>query len=332
MLVPNGSAEAEMWQSVISRKIREETMNSFQKEKLVALVSHPVKWGCMMSIYTSFSIGGPAEAIVTVDQREELVPLLKFFKKEEIIWRVIGRGTNLLVADRGFPGVILLLGREFQAISGGVDRGDGKVCVRAGSGCSLGRFSLSCMEKGLAGLEFAGGIPGSVGGAVIMNAGAWGEDISSIVNSIIITSETGEKELKREDLHFEYRCWKEYSDISGGAVISEVEFLLRREDSEKIRARCRRLQEKRRSIQPNSFANAGSFFKNPENDSAGRLIEASGFKGVRVGDAMVSEKHANFLVNCGKATAGDVLTLMNRIQEKVKEDSGVELQPEVHFI
>jgi UDP-N-acetylmuramate dehydrogenase len=228
--------------------------------------------------------------------------------------------------------VILLLGREFQTISGCVDRGDGKVLVRAGSGCSLGRFSLNCMEKGLSGLEFAGGIPGSVGGAVIMNAGAWGEDISSIVDSITLISGDGEKTLKREDLHFEYRCWKEYSDISGGSVISEVAFLLTREDSGKIRARCRLLQEKRRKIQPNSFANAGSFFKNPDNDSAGRLIEASGFKGVRVGDAMVSKKHANFLVNCGNATAGDVLTLMSRIQKKVKEDSGVELQPEVHFI
>ncbi len=312
--------------------IREEIMNSFQKEKLVSLVSHPVKWECMMSIYTSFSIGGPAEAIVTVNLKEELVLLLKFLKEEEIMWRIIGRGTNLLVADRGFPGVILLLGKEFQAISGCIDMGDDRVLVRAGSGCSLGRFSLNCMEKGLAGLEFAGGIPGTVGGAVIMNAGAWGEDISSIVNSITLTSDDGEKVLKREDLHFEYRCWKDYSDISGGAVISEVEFLLKREDPEKIRGRCRRLQEKRRRIQPSSFANAGSFFKNPDNDSAGRLIEASGFKGVRVGDAMVSEKHANFLVNCGKATAGDVLSLMNRIQKKVKEDSGVELQPEVHFI
>ncbi|BCL60013.1 hypothetical protein DGMP_07060 [Desulfomarina profundi] len=132
-------------------------MNSFQKKTLVALVSHPVKWECMMSIYTSFSIGGPAEAIVTVDRADELVPLLKFLKKEEIIWRVIGRGTNLLVADRGFPGVIILLGREFQSISGCIDREENMVLVRAGAGCSLGRFSLNCMEKGLAGIEFAGG-------------------------------------------------------------------------------------------------------------------------------------------------------------------------------
>jgi UDP-N-acetylmuramate dehydrogenase len=159
--------------------VRKKTMNISQKEALAALVSHPVKWNCLLNQYTSFFIGGPADAVVTVDRRGELPRLLKFFAREKVQWWIIGRGTNLLVKDTGFPGVILILGKEYRATSKVFESGSGEIGIKAGGGCSLGRLSLNCIDRGVTGLEFASGIPGTVGGAVIMNAGAWGEELST---------------------------------------------------------------------------------------------------------------------------------------------------------
>jgi len=307
-------------------------MNKFQKKALAGLVSHPVKWDCLLSQYTSFSIGGPAHAVVLVDKKDELSALLKFFMEEKLQWRVIGKGTNLLIKDGGFPGVILLLGEEFQSISDCFKLSHSDVGVKVGGGCGLGRFSSICMERGLAGMEFTCSIPGTIGGAVIMNAGAWGCDMGSVIERITLVSARGEIIREKEDLNFGYRCWYDYLRGGDKAVVAEVEFRLIQAEPEKIKAYCQALRRKRVINQPNSSASAGSFFKNPVNDSAGRLIEASGFKGKTIGGAMVSEKHANFLVNCGGATAADVLALMGTIQMKVKRDSGINLEPEVHIL
>lgn len=312
--------------------MRVENLNSFQRKNLAELVSFPVKWDCPLSQFTSISIGGPANAVVRVDKRSELPHLLKFLVREKIQWLVIGRGTNLLVKDSGFPGVVLILGEDFLFVSDSIEDSSAVTCIRAGGGCSLGRLSSYCTERGLAGLEFASGIPGTVGGAVIMNAGAWGSDISSVLESITLITSTGERTINRKDLNFGYRCWNDYGEFAGKVVVADVKLCLSQEEPEAVRAYCRTLQRKRKENQPGNYLNAGSFFKNPAGDSAGRLIEGSGFKGARVGGAMVSEKHANFLVNNGGATAADVMTLMHRIQEKVKKDSGISLQPEVHFI
>ncbi len=307
-------------------------MNIAQQENLAALVSHPVEWNCPLSRYTSFSIGGPANAVITIDRRDELPLLLNFFVKEKVEWRIIGRGTNLLVKDSGFPGVILILGKEFQTISSCLEENPDNIEVKAGGGCSLSRFSSVCMGRELTGLEFASGIPGTVGGAVIMNAGAWGEKISTITESITLATADGEQKITRENLDFSYRCWNNYKMFGNKAVVAEVTFQLRRGDPEKIKERCQILQKKRRKNQPGGYANAGSFFKNPVNDSAGRLIETSGLKGMKIGGAMVSEKHANFFVNDGGATAADIVALMHSVQKKVKKDCGIDLEPEVHFI
>ena len=307
-------------------------MNRSQRESLSALVSHPVKWDCLLSQYTSFSIGGPAEAVVQIDKREELPGILRFFTQEKVEWRVIGKGTNLLVKDSGFPGVILILGEEFRFITSCVENSSTDTCVRVGAGYSLGRLALNCTERGLAGLEFGGGIPGSVGGAVIMNAGAWGSEISSVIESLTLVTDAGERKIVRKDLNFGYRCWHDYRKLADKAIVVEVAFRLARDEPGKIKEYCQTLKRKRKENQPGGYPTAGSFFKNPANDSAGRLIEASGFKGVKVGGAKVSETHANFLINHDGATAADVLTLMCNIQEKVKKDSGIDLKPEVHFI
>jgi len=307
-------------------------MNTSQKKTLTALVSHPVKWDCLLDRYTSFAIGGPANAVVTVDRRDELLHLLDFLVREKIHWRIIGRGTNLLINDTGFPGVMLILGKEYRTISADTEGSLGNIRVKAGGGCSLARFSMNCMEQGLTGLEFASGIPGTVGGSVIMNAGAWGNELSTTIESVTLVTPEGEQTIARKNLGFGYRCWKNYEEFDGKAIIAEVAFRLHRGDHGKIRERCRVLREKRLKSQPSGYANAGSFFKNPVNDSAGRLIEASGLKGTKIGGAMVSEKHANFFVNHGDATAADVLALMRSVQEKVKKDCGIDLEPEVHFI
>jgi UDP-N-acetylmuramate dehydrogenase len=307
-------------------------MNSEQKLKLTNLSSQAIKWQCRLDRYTSFAIGGPAEALVKVEKRPELQSLLAFLVEEQIPWRVLGRGTNLLVKDEGFAGVILLLGGDFNNVEREFTNDADSVIVRAGAGCSLTRISFRCIEWGLTGVEFACGIPGTVGGAVIMNAGAWGGEMSSIVENVRLTTADGEKVFVRQELDFSYRCWDGFAPYLGKAVVSEVELKLKKGDLDIIRQNCSILQDRRKQIQHCKYPNAGSFFKNPSNDSAGRLIDVSGLKGLTVGGAMISEHHGNFLVNKSGATADDVMTLMKIVQAKVKSDSGVDLEPEVHFI
>jgi len=307
-------------------------MNHTQKEKLSDLVCQPVSWQCRLDRYTSLAIGGPAEALMRVDRREELQPVLAFLAEEEIPWRVIGRGTNLLVRDEGFAGVILVLGIDFKTVEKELSPAADIVVVRAGAGIALPQFALNCIDWGLAGLEFSCGIPGTLGGAVIMNAGAWGSDMASIVESVALLTAEGEERLSHRDLDFSYRFCNGLKPYQGKAVITEVVLALKKGDPNEIRQNCSVLQDRRKKTQLSRHPNAGSFFKNPPNDSAGRLIEASGMKGTTIGGAMISEHHANFLVNKGNATAADVLNLMKMVQTKVKNDSGVDLEPEVHFI
>ncbi len=306
-------------------------MNPEQKKRLVELVSQPVQWQCNLAQHTSFAIGGPAEAMVQAVQLRELQPLLGFLAEEALPWRIIGKGTNLLVRDEGFPGVILRLGGELAAVSE-EESDDGSMIVRIGGGSSFARLCRHCSDRGLTGLEFGCGIPGTAGGAVIMNAGAWGRDIASVLRCVKMVTADGEIVVSPGDGDFAYRCWKGFSAYQGKAVVAGVELVLTRGDRLAILTYCKSLQDKRKATQPSEHASAGSFFKNPPGDSAGRLIEASGLKGLRVGAAMVSERHGNFLVNTGGATAADVFRLMKIVQERVQNDSSVCLEPEVHFI
>ena len=305
-------------------------MDRFLKDALSRLTGKPIRWNCPLSGYTSFSIGGPAKALVTVEESGELQALLSFFKENDLPWRVIGRGTNLLVSDSGFDGVIVVLGNGFKGI-GFEDHGT-SVLVRIGGGCGLTRLSGWCIKRGLSGLEFACGIPGTVGGAVVMNAGAWGDELAGVLTSVTVMTAAGPKEIERRKMRFSYRCWQNHVGGLAGEVVTEVEVRLLRADSDILRRRCSELLAIRRDKQPKGQPNAGSFFKNPMGESAGRLIEKSGCKGMRVGGAMVSPVHANFLVNTGDATAADVQGLMERVRQMVLKDSGILLEPEVHFL
>jgi len=303
-----------------------------QRETLSVILSQPVKLDCSMKSYTSFSVGGVAEAVVKVVNITELQRLLCFLQEEKIAWRAVGRGTNLLVRDEGYSGVIVLLAGDFRIIGEKLSTTDESVVLTVGCGCGLGRLGQYCIEQGLSGLEFTSGIPGSVGGAVLMNAGAWGRELSSVIKSVTVLTCDAMTKLLKNELDFTYRCWPGFSRFYERAVIIEAELELSEGDEITIKEECRTLLKRRKKSQPVQYANAGSFFKNPPGESAGRLIEASGFKGMTVGGAMISEQHANFLVNRGGATASDIFSLMKIVQKKVIKESGVRLEPEIHFI
>jgi UDP-N-acetylmuramate dehydrogenase len=288
-----------------------------------------VYWQAPLAEWSSLRIGGPALALVRPGSVEAVRRLVMGCEAGGLPWLVIGGGTNLLVADAGFPGLVLVLGREFGAIREcGIDQ-EGRCLVEVEAGCSLARLLGWSQRRGLGGLEFTIGIPGSVGGAVVMNAGAWGGEIKDVLAGIQVLLPGGVVERwEREILAFSYRRW------SGpvGALVLSATFALTPAEPAGIKAVCRGHLQRRRGKQPRGVASAGSFFKNPPGDYAGRLIEAAGLKGKAVGGARVSEVHANFLVNTGGATAAEMLALMRLVQEKVMARSGIWLEPEVRII
>ncbi len=302
------------------------------KEKLSGMFPGKIQWNCSLKEYTTFSIGGRAQALVKVTDRNELQKLLCFVDAKGLLWRVIGRGSNLLISDNGFPGIIIVLQGDFSRFTKNVVEESKDVVIRVGAGCSLGRLLKNCVDSGFSGLEFTVGIPGTVGGALVMNAGAGGEELGTVAGSVTLMTQNGIVELGKNELDFTYRSWRGFDKFRPKSVIIESEFFLKKGDVRQIKASCQDLSERRKRTQPLEYANAGSFFKNPVGDSAGRLIEASGCKGMNVGGAAVSDKHANFLVNCGNATASDVLGLMRKVQRKVRINSGIRLIPEVHFL
>lgn len=305
-------------------------MKSEFKKRLTARFGDRALLDCSMKPYTTFAVGGVAEALVEVTDVRELQLLLQELQESDISWRIIGKGSNLLVKDEGFDGVIILLGGEFLSIDVTEDKKE--TIVSVGAGVTLTSLVKWCQSRGLSGTEFLFGIPGSIGGAAVMNAGAWKQELSEVVTSIEIVSLSDVTNLSVEQLEFEYRNFKTWQQYAGKAIVSKVSLSLEKEEPHLIKERCLELVERRMKTQPKGLPNAGSFFKNPTDDSAGRLIENSGLKGYRVGGAMVSDIHANFLVNSGQAKAADVIKLMKYIQEKVEKDSGVQLVPEVHFI
>ncbi|RAP76655.1 UDP-N-acetylmuramate dehydrogenase [Paenibacillus montanisoli] len=274
-----------------------------------------------LSEYTTWKIGGPADVLIIPNTEDQLVSVVRLLHKHGVQWTNLGRGSNMLVSDKGIRGVVVQPGEAFDYA-----RFDG-THVHAGAAYSLIKLSVLAGKEGLSGLEFAGGIPGSIGGAVYMNAGAHGSDVSRIFKSADIVLETGE--LVRyglEDMAFAYRhsCLHERPGIVIGAT-----FELQQGDRKEITAMTSAYKQRRLQTQPLQMACAGSVFRNPPNDFAARLIQEAGLKGLRNGGAQISPMHANFIVNTGQAKAEDVLTLMETIQSTVKDKFGVELVAEV---
>ena len=281
-----------------------------------------------MSSHTSFRIGGPARALVQAYDEDELSSVLGILAETGAEHMLIGNGSNLLVSDEGYPGIFVKLGGDFAKTE--QDTED-PCLVHAGAAAFLSSTSAFLTEKGLSGFEFASGIPGSIGGALFMNAGAYGGEMKDVVVSVRVISEDGSeiRTLTNEEMDFSYRHSSIQED--GGVILSAV-LRLGRDDPEAISARTAELRDKRNSKQPVNYPSAGSTFKRPAGGYAAALIEASGLKGYRVGGACVSEKHSGFVINTGGASAADVLAVMRHVRQKVLEDSGVMLEPEVRLI
>lgn len=283
-----------------------------------------IYWNEPLASYTTWKIGGPADALVVPGNKEQLVELVSLLHTYRIPWLQLGRGSNMLISDKGIRGVVIKLGRELDHA---VFRGEE---VTGGGGYSLVKLSVLAGKEGLTGLEFAGGIPGTVGGAVYMNAGAHGSDVSRIFKSADIVLDTGELvTFTAAEMAFAYR----HSILhERKGIVAEAKFELRPGDRKEISGAMAAFKERRRCTQPLQMACAGSVFRNPPGDHAARLVENAGLKGMRVGGAEVSMQHANFIVNTGQATAEDVLTLMHHIQETIKTEFGISLMPEVYAV
>ncbi|QGQ95779.1 UDP-N-acetylmuramate dehydrogenase [Paenibacillus psychroresistens] len=274
-----------------------------------------------LASYTTWKIGGPADVFIIPATKEKLVTCIQLLNRYNIPWLVIGRGSNLLVGDQGFRGVVLKINESLEHI-----RFEGSL-VYAGAACSLVKLSRLAAKEGLTGLEFAGGIPGSVGGAVYMNAGSHGSDVSHILKQAEVLLQSGELIImQKEDLQYAYRH-SLLHQVPG--IVTEAVFELVEGDRKEIAGAMAAYRDRRVRTQPLQQHSAGSVFRNPAQDHAARLIEAAGLKGLRIGGAEVSEKHANFIVNIGQATAQDVLTLIDLIQTTIKQQYGIELVPEV---
>ena len=287
---------------------------------LAALPGDKLKRNEPLREYTSFRTGGPAEALLEVDSLPLLTDCLNLLKQSGTPWFLLGRGTNLLISDEGFPGLILKLGGEFEQLS------IAENCITAGAAVSLSSLCSFAASHGLSGLEFAGGIPGSVGGGIVMNAGAYGGELGQITRSVSVLKEGELIRLSREEMEFSYRTSLAKKQEM---VVLSAEFVLSPDTPEHIRESMRELAQKRREKQPLEYPSAGSTFKRPEGCFAGKLIQDAGLSGLSEGGAQVSEKHCGFIVNKGGATSLDIYTLIRRVQNKVSARFGVLLEPEV---
>lgn len=276
-----------------------------------------------MKLHTTFRVGGPADVLVTPDTKS-LPQVIALCKKHSLTYHVIGNGSNLLVGDKGIRGVVIAMtNRSAEIVC------EGEV-IKAGAGATLGQIASVAASNSLAGFEFAAGIPGTLGGAVVMNAGAYGGEMKDVVTSAVVLDRDGNlKELSVEELDLSYRhsCIPE-----NDYVVLSVTIQLQRGDEAEIRAKMAELREQRVTKQPLEYPSAGSTFKRPEGHFAGKLIMDAGLRGYQVGGAQVAEKHCGFVINKDNATAADIVQLMQDVSAKVEKQFGVKLEPEVKMI
>ena len=299
-------------------------LNSFQEKVRENLPRIELRFWEPLRNHTSFRIGGPAEVMAFPKSEGELSVILKVSKKLDINSVILGAGTNVLAPDEGIAGLVICLKdcmNGMEALDGGR--------IRVMSGVTMSRAAVFACKLGLSGMEFAHGIPGTVGGGVYMNAGAYGGEISQICESVTVMDQWGSvKTLSREEMKFSYRhsALEETGDIVVNAV-----FRLTQDTPERIKARMKELLSKRSASQPLDFPSAGSAFKRPVGGYAAALIDQAGLKGFQVGGAAISSKHAGFAVNLGGATAADVKKLLKQVSDRVYEVSGIRLEPEIRI-
>lgn len=300
----------------------EATLDALQSH-LEALCPGGVRPHEPLARHVTFRIGGPADILLLPGSLGHLGAAATWLYQEGQPFVILGRGSNVLVADRGVRGVVIKTGRGQE----GVRYGDGRVVAECGA--SLPQLSRAAASRGLAGLEFAAGIPGSVGGGVVMNAGAHGCCMADVVREVRVLTPAGEQRWSREEMGFRYRHSRLQEDRG---IVLEAELELTPADPRECLARLDAWLQTRSDTQPLGPPSSGCVFRNPEGDHAGRLIDTAGGKGMRVGAAVVSDRHANYILNMGGATAADVLALIGQVRARVHEQSGVDLLPEIKLI
>lgn len=277
-----------------------------------------------MEKHTTFRIGGPADYFVMPSDVTDVKAVIELCEQEKVPYYVVGNGSNLLVGDKGFRGVIIQIAGNMNQM-----QADGEV-ITAQAGCSLAQIAGKALDEELAGFEFAAGIPGTLGGAVRMNAGAYGGEIKDVLESAVVLTKEGKvMELSVNEMEFGYRT--SIIERTGWTILGG-KIRLHKGKREEIKAVMDDLREKRVSKQPLEYPSAGSTFKRPKGYFAGKLIQDAGLRGFRVGGACVSEKHSGFVINIDHATADDVVSLMEQVDEKVRAQFGVGLEPEVRRI
>lgn len=277
-----------------------------------------------MSRHTTFRVGGEAECVVLIESEEEILKLVPYFNQVEQDYFILGNGSNLLVGDKGYRGVVLKLGNGMDKIIVEENR------IRVQAGALLSRTAAVARDAGLSGLEFAAGIPGSVGGGIVMNAGAYDGEMKQITESVRVMDNEGKVLILDNDtMEFGYRT----SVIKNRPfIVLEAVLCLQAGKKEDIQAKMDELMASRQSKQPLNYPSAGSTFKRPTGYFAGKLIMDAGMRGFRIGGAQVSDKHCGFVINAGNATAADVKEVIEEVQERVKERCQVSLEPEIVFL
>ena len=292
---------------------------------LLQMADIDLKQGEPMCRHTTFQIGGPVAVMAFPNSPEQVREILKIARRYEITPMILGAGSNILAPDEGLDTVVIELRTAMNRVE---ERSKGEFEAQAGA--AMARLATFAMERGYTGLEFAHGIPGTVGGGVYMNAGAYGGEMCQVVTGVTAMDRAGNLlDIPADKLDLSYRHSRFMNE---DLVILSVRVKLEKGDREEIRAKMAELMTRRRTSQPLELPSAGSTFKRPATGYAAAMIEAAGLKGLRVGDAQVSEKHAGFVVNRGRATCKDVLRLMEQVQDRVEQDTGVRLEPEVRIL
>ncbi len=297
-------------------------MNQELGKKLLSILKEEqVKKDEPMKNHTTFRVGGPAAYFVTPQTVEEVSKVIEACTQENVPYYIVGNGSNLLVSDKGYEGVIIQIYKQMNQVE--VEGTQ----IRAQAGALLSMIAKRALDAELTGFEFAAGIPGTLGGACVMNAGAYGGEMKDVLQSVTVLTDKGEvKVLAKEELELGYRT----SVIAKkGYIVLEAVIELQKGEKEAIQTVMDELKEKRVTKQPLEYPSAGSTFKRPEGYFAGKLIQDAGLRGFQVGGAQVSEKHCGFVINKDQATASDVMNLMNQVSDKVYEAFGVRLEPEV---
>jgi len=301
-------------------------MDDRQRSGLAEIIPGGTAFDSPMDRLTTYRVGGKAEALCCPGELTVLTKLISYLYTEGIPWVVVGKGSNLLVGDNGIKGVVIVLKDRLASVE---EEGTEPPSLLVGGGLAISDLLSYCRRNGLSGLEFMAGIPGTLGGAVLMNAGAWGKEIGEQVLDVLTVRNDGAPvALNREKAWFAYRS----SSIPEGTVIYGAKIGLQMGDRDRIAEMIAVNLKRKKETQPLDHPSAGSVFKNPPGDYAGRLIERAGLKGARIGGAMISLKHGNFIINTGGAKASDILALIELAKTRVKDETGIGLETEIKIL